>query len=482
MSSAINYEQRRSDKRWAALSSVAAAVLLTSAKLVVAMITGSLGILSEALHSGVDLAGTVLSYAAIRVSDRPPDATHPYGHAKYESVAALVAVALLSLTALGILREAGSRIFETHVVPGTNPFAFAVMAMSVVVDFTRSRYLRRVAERHGSQALAADATHFATDLYSSLAVITGLAIIAVGGALGWPRELLVAGDALAGAIVAGIILVLATRLAVRAINALTDRVPPDLVERVSAAVANSPHTLETTSVRVRYVGDRPYADVSVKVPRGLPLELTEEVSNTVTERVQHVLPNADVVVHTTPQAAATESVVDAAVVVAARHGVDIHHVRAFRTPEGLKLDMHMEVAASMRLQAAHEHADRLEAALREEIAGVHNVDIHIEPRHQEFHELARGDTGEVTQQVERAAYSKVKNGVHDIEVLVGRYGYVVTLHCYLPAEMPVAEAHYLTAEIERSIREQVPGVYRVTVHPEPLAEELHIPLAQLPKE
>jgi divalent metal cation (Fe/Co/Zn/Cd) transporter len=136
----------------------------------------------------------------------------------------------------------------------------------------------------------------------------------------------------------------------------------------------------------------------------------------------------------------------------------------------------------MRVQAAHEHADRLEAALREEIAGVHNVDIHIEPRHQEFHELARGDTGEVTQQVERAAYSKVKNGVHDIEVLVGRYGYVVTLHCYLPAEMPVAEAHYLTAEIERSIREQVPGVYRVTVHPEPLAEELHIPLAQLPKE
>lgn len=471
--SSVSYEDRRAKKRLAALSSVLAAVVLTGAKLVVAMITGSLGVLSEALHSGVDLAGTLLSYAAVRVSDRPPDATHPYGHAKFESLAAMVAVGLLSITALGILREAASRILETHVVPGTNPLAFAVMLLSIIIDFTRSRYLKRVAEQHGSQALAADATHFATDLYSSTAVLIGLTMVVVGKSLGWPIELLVAGDALAGAIVAVIILILASQLAVRAVNSLTDRVPPDLVDQIAGAVAGSPHTLGKPSARVRFVGDQAYADVSVRVPRGLSLERTEEVSQTVVARVREVLPHADVVVHTTPQAEATESVVEAAVVVAARLGLAIHHVRAFHTPSGLKIDMHMEVPSSMTLLAAHERSEHLEAALREEIPEVREVEIHIEPRHEEFHELSKGDTAEVAAMVAQAAAAKLAEGVHDVKILVGRYGYVVTLHCYLPPEMPIAEAHYLTAEIEKAIRDTVPNVYRVTVHPEPSTAAQH---------
>ncbi len=471
----INYEERSSKKRLAALSSVLAAVVLTSAKLIVAMTTGSLGVLSEALHSGVDLAGTVLSYTAVRVSDRPPDATHPYGHAKFESLAAMIAVGLLAVTALGILREAASRILETHVVPNTSPLAFGVMLLSIIIDFTRSRYLRRVAEKHGSQALAADATHFATDLYSSIAVIVGLTIVVVGQYLGWPHQLLVAGDALAGAIVAVIILVLASQLAIRAVDSLTDRVPPDLVPRIVASVANSPHTIGRPTARVRFVGDQPYADISVNVPRGLSLERTEEVSNTVVSRVRQVLPHADVVVHTTPQIEATESVVSAAVVIAARLSLYIHHVRAFHTPSGLKIDMHMEVPSSMTLLAAHDESEHLEAELRKEIPEVREVDIHIEPRHEEFHELSKDDTEEVAKLVAQAAATEVSEGVHEIQVFSGRYGYVVSLHCYLPSAMPIAEAHYLTAEVEKAIRDMVPNVYRVTVHPEPSSLGLHIP-------
>jgi cation diffusion facilitator family transporter len=454
-----------------------AAVLLTSAKLAVGLATGSLGILSEAIHSGIDLAGAALSYAAVRVSDRPPDATHPYGHAKFESLAALFAVGLLSITALGILREAFARVAETHVVPNPGLLGFGVLGLSIVVDYTRSRYLKRVAEKHGSQALAADATHFATDLYSSVAVLAGLGLVVLGSVVGWPRELVAGADAAAGAIVAVIILVLASQLAVRAVHALTDRVPPDLVDRVTAAVAGSPETLGAPVARVRFVGEQPYADVAVGVPRGLSLERTEEISNGVVARVRDVLPEADVVVHASPRASDTESVVEAAVVVAARLEIGIHHVRAFRTPEGIKLDLHMEVPESMTLLAAHQQADLLENELRREIPGLSHVEPHIEPRHQEFHELHRESTGKVVEQVARAAISEAGEGVHDIEVLVGTHGYVVSLHCYLPAEMPIAEAHFRTAEIERAVREAVPGIYRVTVHPEPQTVDTTYPLS-----
>jgi cation diffusion facilitator family transporter len=124
---------------------VLVALLLTAAKLGAGLISGSLGLLSEALHSAMDLVGTVLSYAAVRISNKPPDATHPYGHAKVESLSALVAVGILLLTALGILREALDRVLRMSddLVPQQNWLGIAVLIVAVVVDYSRSRYLRR---------------------------------------------------------------------------------------------------------------------------------------------------------------------------------------------------------------------------------------------------------------------------------------------------------------------------------------------------
>ena len=185
------------------------------------------------------------------------------------------------------------------------------------------------------------------------------------------------------------------------------------------------------------------------------------------ERVRTVLPHADVMVHTTPKAPETESTIDAAIVVAARLNLGVHHVRAFRTPDGLKLDMHMEVPSFMTLRAAHQEADKLENELRHEIPELRHVEIHIEPRHQEFHELSSAENKKIVGHIQDAARTRVKYGIHDIEVLTGKHGLVVSLHCYLPGDMPIADAHALTANIETAIREQVPDIYRVTVHPEP---------------
>lgn len=466
-------EERRREKNWAALSSLLLAVLLTVAKLAAGLVSGSLGILSEALHSAMDLVGAGLSLAAVRISNRPPDATHPYGHAKFESLSALAAVGILSLTALGILREALDRVLNNHTVPQSNLLGIVVLIFAIGIDYSRSRYLSRVAAEHGSQALAADAAHFATDLFGSIAVLISLLAVTVGTWLGWPSPILSFIDASAGALVALIILYVAAQLAVRAVNALTDRVPPDLVAEVAAAAGKSPDTLGDTLARVRFVGDRPYADVSIHVPRGLSLERSREVSEDVISRVQTVLPHADVVVHTEPVARQSESAVEAAIVTAARLGLGVHHVRAFKTPAGLRLDMHMEVPADLTLRTAHEQADRLEAALSDELQSV-EAQVHIEPRHEEVYVLDKDDeTLALEEQV--AAVTQDIEGVHDIDVLKSLMGHVVTLHCYLPDDLPIAAAHAMTATIEQCVREAVPGVYRVTVHPEPQRLSRHIP-------
>ncbi|HEX8231463.1 MAG TPA: cation diffusion facilitator family transporter [Chloroflexia bacterium] len=466
------HDQRSREKNWAALSSMLVAVLLTAAKLVAGLISGSLGLLSEALHSAMDLVGTVLSYAAVRISSRPPDATHPYGHAKVESLSALVAVGILSLTALGILREAFERMVGEHVVPQQNWLGIGVLVVAVAVDYSRSRYLRRVADEHGSAALAADAAHFATDLLGSLAVLFGLLIVTLGTFLGWPAQALGLVDASAGALVAFIILGVAAQLAVRAVHALTDRVPPGLVSEVVAAAEGTPNMIGSPAARVRFVGDQPYADVSINVARGLSLERSREVSQEVVSRVQTVLPHADVVVHTQPVASQSESAVEAATVTAARLGLGVHHVRAFDTPSGLRLDMHMEVPADLSLREAHEQADRLEATLTSELQSA-AVQVHIEPRHEELYSLWEdAESRNVATRI--AQVTGAIQGVHDIEVLKSDLGLVVTLHYYMPDTLPIATAHTRTAEIEQVVRDAIPEIYRVTVHPEP-AFELHIP-------
>ncbi len=465
-------ERGQREKNWAALTSVAAAVCLTTAKLLVAVSTGSLGILSEALHSAMDLVGTALSYAAIRVSNRPPDATHPYGHAKFESLAALIAVFLLSLTALGIVREAGDRVLTSRQVPVPNIWAFIVLIGSIAIDVSRSRYLKRVAAKYGSQALEADAAHFATDLYGSLTVLVGITLLLVGQSVGWPAWLLSALDAGAGALVAVLILGVALRLALRAVDALTDRVPPTLVDRVMQAAGQTAGLAGRSPVtRVRYVGDQAYADVSIEVPRGVSLEQSNDISRRVVENVQQVIPRADVIVHTVPVIPDRESEVQRAILSASRLGLGIHHVRAFWTSAGLRLDMHMEVPSTMSLGTAHEQADRLEAELRSDLA-VAEAHVHIEPRHEEAEALQSVSDPTIERMVRHATVNY--HGIHDIEILSSQNGSVVKLHCYLPGEMPVAEAHAITAEIERVIRENVPRVYRVTVHPEPQVEG-HIP-------
>ncbi|MGI8588366.1 MAG: cation-efflux pump [Chloroflexia bacterium] len=455
-------------KQTAALLSIGTTLLLVAAKLIVGLLTGSLALLSEALHSGIDLVGTVLSFAAVRLSARPPDQNHPYGHAKAESLAALSAVFLLGITAFGILYEAYSKIFGQPAVPDITPYSIAVPMIAMAADWARSRYLGRVARETGSQALAADAANFTTDLWSSGVVLLALVLIWFGGTQGWPPHWLSLLDGVAGVAIALLIFGVAGTLVGRTVDSLMDAVPRHLVPALERAAADTPGVMATDSARLRYVGDKAYADLVVNVPRDLSLEESEAISEGVIAQVRGVVPGADVVVHTHPVASAGEKATDLARLIATRLGVGVHHVRSFETPAGLSLDMHMEVHSHLTLAEAHSTADELETGLRAEMPDIKSVEVHIEPRHDETFSVEPVEDAALRRRVLTAAEEILGPGsLRRIEIGRSRFGYVLRIHCTLPGSLSIIQAHAHTAGVEHAIREAIPDAYRVTVHPEP---------------
>ncbi|PYV56338.1 MAG: cation transporter, partial [Acidobacteria bacterium] len=258
-------ESMRAEKRGVAGNSVLAAFAITGLKIVVGITTGSLGILSEAAHSALDLIAAVITWLSVRVSDKPADADHQYGHGKVENFSAFIETGLLLLTCLWIVSEAIKRLFFHHVEILPSVYAFLVMLFSMAVDFWRSRALGRIAEKYDSQALEADALHFSTDIWSSGVVIIGLLLVMVGNALniGWMRV----ADPIAALFVAGVVVYVSSRLARRTIDALLDAAPAGIRGSIISAVSRVEGLLEIDRVRIRRAGNRYFADLSIGLAR-----------------------------------------------------------------------------------------------------------------------------------------------------------------------------------------------------------------------
>jgi cation diffusion facilitator family transporter len=290
-------EQR--EKSWAAASSVIGAVGLTTMKIVVGLATGSLGILAEAAHSGLDLVAAVMTLVAVRISGRPADHSHLYGHGKVESLSALIEAALLVLTCLWILYGAINRFITGAVEIEVTVWSFAVMITSIVVDVSRSRVLRRAAEKYRSQALAADALHFSTDVWSSAVVILGLVSVMIGDRaprFAWLRY----ADAVAATVVAVLVIGVTWKLGVRTCQSLLDAAPPGLEEAITSAAGVVPGIFDVHNVRMRYSGAQLFVDVHVLVDGSQSLRQAHELTDEVERSIQRVIPNADVTVHAEP--------------------------------------------------------------------------------------------------------------------------------------------------------------------------------------
>ena len=287
------------EKNSAALNSVGAALLLTSMKVVVGLLTGSLGILAEAAHSALDCVAAIVTCIAVRAASKPADRSHAYGHGKVGNLSALIETLLLLATCVWIIHESYLRLTSRQVQVDASFWAFAVMGISIAVDVSRSRMLYRVAAKHRSQALEADALHFSTDIWSSAVVIVGLLGVRLAG---WYPNLgyLLKADAVAALVVAAIVVVVSARLGLRTIQALLDSSPPGAADQIKTVVATIPGVFDCHAVRVRHSGPHYFVDLHITVDGEQPLRAAHALTEAVEQAVNKILPEADVTVHPEP--------------------------------------------------------------------------------------------------------------------------------------------------------------------------------------
>lgn len=299
MSSKTSNNNGTQEKKSAALSSVIAAVGLVTLKLIAGFLTGSLGILAEAVHSGLDLVAAAMTFFAVRISGKPADRQHLYGHGKVENLSALFETLLLLGTCVWIIYEAIHRLFFHNIEIEATYWAFAVMGISIIVDVSRSRMLYRVARKHKSQALEADALHFSTDIWSSAVVILGLVCVKIGSwmpNISWLKN----ADAVAAIFVAFIVVYVSIRLGKRTIEELIDSAPPGMVEKIKNTVESFPEVNDCHRVRIRRSGAQFFIDIHITIDGGQSLSDAHKLTEKVEASIHEMLPESDVTVHPEP--------------------------------------------------------------------------------------------------------------------------------------------------------------------------------------
>ena len=447
-------------------TSVAAISILASgsmalAKLVVGIAIGSLALISEALHSSIDLVATIITWAVVRVSDQPADAEHHYGHGKFESLSALGVTALLYLLAGGILVEAYGRLTEGTPPPTISAVPFVVLFVDIAVNFWRARALHRAARETHSQALAADALHFASDVLGSFAVIAGLVLAGLG--FWW-------GDAAAAIAVAVMIGILGLKMTRATVETLLDRAPEGVTEKAEAAIRALPGVVDVERTRVRMVGATYFIDTIAKVPRTYPIDRVEEIKRKAEQAVRDALGDADLTFTAVPVPRDNETIRERIMVISRNSGLAVHHVTVHDLGEKLIVSLDLEVDGEMALVEAHDIAHNLERSIREEFGEDVEVDTHIEPLEPELPhgtDAPAERVAAITAALTEFAASGAIHDIHNVRVRNTEGGEVVNFHCRAAPSMSVNKVHQGVDEIERALRRAFPTIKRVISHAEP---------------
>lgn len=456
----------RSEKRSVALHSLLSAIAITFLKLIVGLSTRSLGILSEAAHSGLDLVAAFVTLLSVRVSDKPADAEHQYGHGKVENFSAFIETGLLLLTCIWIVWEAVLRLGgyrSPHIQPSLA--AFGVLFASMAVDWWRSRALKKIARKYNSQALEADALHFSTDIFSSAVVALGLALVLAGNS--WVKA-----DAVAALVVSGVIVYVSSRLGRQTIDALLDAAPAGYRGRIVDAVLKINGVIEVERVRIRGAGNRYFADLTVGLTRNVTFQRSGQVVAEVEAAVRGILPEADVVVHSVPRETGHENIFDRIRAVAARNNFNVHDVSVQDLGGRLHVEQHLELDENLSLKQAHDLATSIEAEMRREVPEISTILTHIES------EPATIESGEKVAR-NAALEQKLKPIVrefpevldmHDVEIKRVRDKVYMSCHCTMPDGLPLSRVHDIATAMEIRFKQVAPELFKVLIHPEPLTD------------
>jgi cation diffusion facilitator family transporter len=450
-------------QRRTALVSVLVAVALIGLKLGTGLATHSLGLLSEAAHSGTDLVAALLTFFAVGVAARPADVGHQYGHGKAEHLSALGEGAILVLASLAIIWRAIVRLTgSSHPHVDAAWYALVVIGIVIALDVARTVASRRAAKRYHSAALSSNALHFATDLGGSVAVLIGLLLVREG----YPKA-----DSIAALFVACIVLVAAVRLMRGNIDVLMDRVPTDAETAARQAIAGLEPAVELRRLRMRQAGGRVFADVVIGVPYDAAIGQGHAAADAVERALESALPEADVVVHVEPM----ES--DAAVrerAHAAALGVprvrEVHNVSVLAVGPRNELSLHLKLPGDLSLEEAHEVAEQVEHAILDAVPEISAVQTHLEPLAEETPgrrpPAAAVSTDRET--VARIARDATGADPEDLRFVNTDEGLVVYLTVRLGGDTALADAHARASQIEEMIRGERPEIADVIVHTEPL--------------
>ncbi|RJF70248.1 cation-efflux pump [Rhodopseudomonas palustris] len=450
-----------STKSRVAAVSVLASASMAAAKFAIGIAIGSLALISEALHSSIDLVATIITWLVVRVSDRPADDAHHYGHGKIESLSALGVIALLYVLAGGILVEATSRLREGAPPPAFSWLAFGILGVDIVVNSWRAWALHRTAVATKSQALAADALHFSSDVLGSFAVIAGLSLSAMG--FQW-------GDAAAAIGVAVMISILGLRLGRSTIQTLLDRAPEGVSEKARDVISAVPGVVGIPRLRARMVGPTHFIDALVEVPRTYPIDRIDEIKRRADEALKQVYDDADLTFTAVPVARDNETVCERVMVIARNSGLAIHHVTVHDLGCKITVSIDLEVDGNMPLIEAHDIAHELERHIRDDFGTDVEVETHIEPLEPEMphgSDAVPQRTEEIRTALVKLASDGVIYNVHNVRVRDTEAGEIVNFHCYADPSLSVIAVHEHVDRMERRLRRDFPTVKRVISHAEP---------------
>jgi len=449
-----------SPQRRTALVSVFAACALIALKLATGLATHSLGLVSEAIHSGTDLVAALLTFFAVGVAVRPADTGHQYGHGKAEHLAALAEAAFLVAASVLIAYRAVMRLTSSHPQPVHAAWwALLVVGVVIVIDVGRTGASRRAAREYHSAALASNALHFASDLAGSFAVLAGLLLARAGQ----PK-----GDAVAALFVAVLVFGAAGRLMRRNVDVLMDRAPADAEAAARQAIEAITPPVELRRLRMRQAAGRNFADVVIGVSADAALRQGHAAADAVERAVQDALPEADVVVHVEPEEAvgAVRERAHAAALGVPRVR-EVHNVTAVALATGTELSLHLKLPADLSLAEAHAIAEEVEHAIRDEVPEVSSVQTHLEP----LAEVAEGtpahDVREENELVVRIVRDETDHPPRELRFLHTDDGLVAFLTLAVGGDTSLGEAHARASRIEERIRAERPDIADVIVHTEP---------------
>jgi cation diffusion facilitator family transporter len=461
------------EKRTVAFTSVLAAIGLTVLKLIVGLLTNSLGILAEAAHSGLDLVAALMTYFAVRLSDKPADESHPYGHGKVENLSALFETLLLLITSAWIIYEAVDRLFYHPTEVDASVWGFVIMAISIIVDVNRSKMLYKAAEKYNSQALEADALHFKTDIWSSAVVILGLFGVMLAQnlpGLDWMRQT----DSIAALVVALIVIFVSGELGWRTISALLDTAPKGQVEKIQQIAASINGIVDTHAVRIRPSGAHWFVDLHVKVDPAMNASQAHALASEVEYQIRANIPNvSDAMVHVEPalyeESSNWERIAYGLRQIADGMGLGLHDLQIHVDAHGeYIIDMDLEISGDKTLHEAHQLAEDFEERSRLYWPKAIRINTHLEPISQNL--IYPDEVHDHT--LEKRIFEFLKNfsdvrSEINIQIHKENSHHHVNIKLCMSPEISLTQAHKKAEEIKRQLYTEIPEINRIVIHVEP---------------